>query len=132
MLALTYVLTALGALVVVLTRRRLGGSRVAGGHTDVGSRLVDAHSVSGALAVVVWLAFLITGGDPTIGIVGLGLWWLTAVIGVFLLMRWLPTKGRHADEVPTDRWRGGRAWSFLGHVGLVLACLYFTWAYLAL
>ncbi|MCK5927808.1 MAG: hypothetical protein KAG80_06380, partial [Nocardioides sp.] len=67
-----YVLTGLAAVVVVLTRLRLGGG---GGATrvDVGSAWLMAHTVLGALALVVWLVFLVSpedtpSGDPLVGV----------------------------------------------------------------
>ena len=53
-----YVLTALAAVVVVLTRVRMRGGQGAG-RFHVGKRLLDVHTVAGGLAVVVWLVFLI-------------------------------------------------------------------------
>ena len=48
-----YVLTALSAVVVVLTRLRMRGGQGAG-RFHVGNRLLDVHTVCGVLAVVFW------------------------------------------------------------------------------
>ena len=55
---IVYVLTALAAVVVVLTRLRMRGGQGAG-RFHVGGRLLDVHTVCGTLAVVIWTAFLI-------------------------------------------------------------------------
>ncbi len=130
-----YVLTFLGAVVVVLTRLRLGGSEEGGARrVDVGPTWVLAHTVLGSLALVVWLVFLVgpedsVPGDPLVGIVALGLWWGTALAGLMILVRWLPSRGRHAVEVPEDSWSSGPGLSLLAHLGMVVGVAVFTWAY---
>ncbi len=130
-----YVLTFLGAVVVALTRLRLGRSEEGGARrVDVGPTWLMAHTVLGALAVLVWLVFLIgpedsLPGDPLVGIVALGLWWGTAIAGLMILVRWLPSKGRHAVEVPEDSWSSGPGLSLLAHLGMVVGVAVFTWAY---
>lgn len=130
-----YVLTFLGAVVVALTRLRLGRSEEGGARrVDVGPTWLMAHTVLGALAVLVWLVFLVgpedsLPGDPLVGIVALGLWWGTAIAGLMILVRWLPSKGRHAVEVPEDSWSSGPGLSLLAHLGMVVGVAVFTWAY---
>ena len=130
-----YVLTFLGAVVVALTRLRLGRSEEGGARrVDVGPTWLLAHTVLGALAVLVWLVFLVgpedsLPGDPLVGIVALGLWWGTAIAGLMILVRWLPSKGRHAVEVPEDSWSSGPGLSLLAHLGMVVGVAVFTWAY---
>lgn len=130
-----YVLTFLGAVVVALTRLRLGRSEEGGARrVDVGPTWLLAHTVLGSLAVLVWLVFLIAPedslpGDPLVGIVALGLWWATAIAGLMILVRWLPSKGRHAVEVPEDSWSSGPGLSLLAHLGVVVGVAVFTWAY---
>lgn len=130
-----YVLTFLGAVVVALTRLRLGSSEEGGARrVDVGPTWLLAHTVLGSLALVVWLVFLIgpedsVPGDPLVGIVALGLWWGTALAGLMILVRWLPSKGRHAVEVPEDSWSSGPGLSLLAHLGMVVGVAVFTWAY---
>lgn len=130
-----YVLTFLGAVVVALTRLRLGRAEESGARrVDVGPTWLLAHTVLGSLALVVWLVFLVgpedsLPGDPLVGIVALGLWWATAIAGLMILVRWLPSKGRHAVEVPEDSWSSGPGLSLLAHLGMVVGVAVFTWAY---
>ena len=89
-----YVLTALSAVVVVLTRLRMRGGQGAG-RFHVGNRLLDVHTVCGVLALVVWTVFLIAPedspvGTSTFGIIGLGLYWIVTFAGLLILVRWLP------------------------------------------
>ncbi|MBS44272.1 MAG: hypothetical protein CMH83_14135 [Nocardioides sp.] len=128
------VLTALAAVVVVLTHVRMSGE--AAGRTAVPRGLVRVHTVAGGLAVVVWTVFLAAGdalgegGSTVVGIVALLLWWVTAIAGVLVLLRWLPARGRHAGAPVTDGWSEGPGLSLLGHVGMVAGVAVFTWSYL--
>lgn len=131
---LIWILTALAAVVVVLTRLRLRGDQGAGRYA-VSSALLNAHTVCGAAAWLVWVAFVaapddVFVGGPLVGIVAIGLWWVTAICGLMLLMRWMPTRGRHATGTTTDSWGKGPALSLLAHVGLVVGVVVFTGAYL--
>lgn len=129
------VATVLAALDVALTRRRLSADTVAG-RTRVGDLVPRAHTLVGGSAVVVWTPFVLAGdriGEPlsgVVGIVGLGLWWVTALAGLMLLSRWLPSRGDHAGDGPGDSWSSGPALSVLAHLGMVLCVGVFTWAYL--
>ena len=58
---IVYVLTALSAVVVVLTRLRMRHGQGAG-RFHVGNRLLDLHTVSGVLAIIVWTVFLVAAG----------------------------------------------------------------------
>lgn len=132
--AVVHVLTALGVVVVALTRLRLRSDRGAG-RTRVGRRLLDLHTGAGVAALVTWTVFLLApadsalGGD-TAGIVGLAFWWLLVVAGIGILVRWLPSKGRHASEGAEDSWSGGPGLSLLAHLGTLAGVCVFTWAYL--
>lgn len=129
-----YVLTALAALVIVLTRVRLSGERGAG-RLEIGPALLGVHTVAGALAWVLWVLFLVSPsgsltGGAAVGIIALGLWWLVVLAGLMILVRWLPSKGRHASGGATDSWSEGPGLSLLAHVGMLVGVLVFTWAYL--
>jgi hypothetical protein len=129
-----YVLTALAAVVVVLTRLRMRGGQGAG-RFHVGKRLLDVHTVCGVLALVVWTTFLIAPedsplGTSTFGIIGLGLFWIVTVAGLLILVRWLPSHGKHASEGRRDTWSEGPGLSVLAHVGMLVGVILFTFAYL--
>lgn len=131
---IVYVLTALSAVVVVLTRVRMRGGQGAG-RFHVGRRLLDVHTFLGVLALVVWTVFLVAPedtppGTSTVGIVGLGLFWIVTVAGLLILVRWLPSHGRHASEAQQDRWSEGPGLSVLAHVGMLVGVVVFTFAYL--
>jgi hypothetical protein len=129
-----YVLTALSAVVVVLTRLRMRGGQGAG-RFHVGNRLLDVHTVCGVLALVVWTVFLIAPedspvGTSTFGIIGLGLFWVVTLAGLLILVRWLPSHGKHASEGRQDTWSEGPGLSVLAHVGMLVGVVLFTFAYL--
>lgn len=130
---LVYILTALSTLVVVLTQLRL--RRDTSGHFAISERLVNVHTATGAVAWIVWVLFLVSPGDSATGselagIVALALWWAAVVIGLLILARWLPSKGRHADAGKTDSWTKGPWLSMLAHIGLLVGVLVWTYAYL--
>jgi hypothetical protein len=132
---IVYVLTALAAVVVVLTRLRLGGDRAGAGQIQVGRRLVDVHTVAGALAIVAWVLFLVADegtalGGEVVGIVALAFWWVTVVAGLLILVRWLPSRGKHAASGTEDSWSEGPGLSVLAHVGMLVGVSVFTYAYL--
>lgn len=131
---IVYVLTALAAVVVVLTRLRMRGGKGAA-RVFVGRALLNLHSIAGVLALVVWVTFLVAPNDTVMGsaaagIVGLGLWWVVTIAGLLLLVRWVPARGRHAAEGAHDTWSEGPGLSVLAHVGMLLGVIVFTWAYL--
>ena len=129
-----YVLTALAALIVLLTRLRWQQDRVAG-RAVVSGRWAFWHTVCGVLGLVVWTTFLIAPGDTllggaAVGIFGLGFWWLVVIFGLVMLTRWLPSRGRHAGGGDEDGWSGGPWLSLLAHGGMVVIAVVMTWAYL--
>jgi hypothetical protein len=131
---IVYVLTALAAVVIVLTRLRLARDGGAGQFRVAGGVLL-AHTVVGGLALVTWVAYLVAPedsalGGEVVGILAIGLWWVVALIGMLILLRWLPSKGRHATEATEDTWSEGPGLSVLAHVGMVVGVLVFTFAYL--
>ena len=133
---IVYVLTALAAVVVVLTRLRLGGKADAAGRLSTASSVVTLHTVAGVLALVTWLTFLIAPDDSVLGgnvagIVALACWWVTVLAGLLILVRWLPTRGKHASEGREDTWSDGPGLSLLGHVGMLVGVLVFTWYYVS-
>jgi hypothetical protein len=127
----TWFLTALGAVVVLLTRVRLGGAVVDGtgrgsGAAGYSAALLRIHTIAGVLTLVVWIVALVTGRRE-IALLGLAGWWLLAVVGLLLLARWLPSGGRHSEHSRGDAWGSGAGLSLLGHVGVLLGTGYFTW-----
>jgi hypothetical protein len=119
---------------VVLTRVRLGGEGGAG-RLEVGSGLLNLHTVAGTLALVCWVIYLFADdetplGGPVMGIVAVALWWVTTVAGLLILVRWLPSHGKHASEGTQDSWSEGPGLSVLAHVGMLVGVIVFTFAYL--
>lgn len=122
-------LTLLSAVVVVLTRLRLSQRRAAGQH-QVGMGTVNLHSGFGVVGIVLWVVFLVTGYTLSlVGIVGLFFYWLTALVGLMILLRWVPTRGRHASDTADDTWSSGPWLSILAHVGMLVGVIVFTWFY---
>jgi hypothetical protein len=131
---IVYVLTALAAVVVVLTRLRLGKQEGGAGRVNVGSTLLTVHTGAGALALVVWVVYLVSpessvAGGPVVGIVALALWWVVTFAGLLILVRWLPSRGRHATVAREDTWSDGPGLSVLAHVGMLVGVLVFSYAY---
>lgn len=132
---IVYVLTGLAAVVVVLTRLRLGREDAGAGRFQLGRGLLNLHTVAGALALVVWVVFLVAGSETTlggsaVGILALASWWITAIAGLLILVRWMPSSGKHASSGKSDSWSDGPGLSVLAHVGLFVGVCVFTWAYL--
>lgn len=133
-LVIVYLLTALAAVVVVLTRVRLVGADAAG-RSQVGRTLLNGHTVAGVLALVTWTAFLVApehsalGGSVT-GIIALTFWWVVVVLGLLILARWKAPVGRHASSATGDAWSDGPGLSVLAHVGMLVGVVVFTWDYL--
>ncbi len=126
----TWFLTALGAVVVLLTRVRLGGTVVDGtvrssGVYGYSVALLRIHTTVGVITLLAWIVALVTGqrGIAFLALVG---WWLLAIVGLLLLARWLPSGGKHSEEKKGDAWGSGAGLSVLGHVGTVLGVCYFT------
>lgn len=129
-----WILTALAAVAIVLTRLRLRGEDAAG-RLSINPRLPAAHFVAGTVALVLWIGVLVAPedsvvGGPLVGIIAVAAWWITALCGVLILFRWLPTKGRHAPAASGDSWSDGPGLSLLAHLGMVVGVLVFTYAYL--
>ena len=124
-----YVLTALAAVVVVLTRLRLSKDAAAGRH-QVGLGILNVHTFCGVLAVVGWSVYLV-GENDLVGILALAFWWLTTIAGLLILLRWLPSHGKHATGARDDTWSEGPGLSVLAHVGLLVGVLVFTWYYVS-
>jgi hypothetical protein len=129
-----WILPALAAVAIVLTRLRLRGEDAAG-RFSISRRLPTAHFVAGILALVLWLGVLLASedtvmGGPLVGILAIAFWWITAICGLLILARWLPAKGRHVPEASGDSWSDGPGLSLLAHLGMVVGVLVFTYAYL--
>ena len=129
-----YILTALAAVVVVLTRLRLGKSEGGAGRVNVGTALLNVHTFAGVLALAGWVTYLLASEDTPLGgelagIIALALWWIVTVAGLLILVRWLPSHGRHATKAVEDTWSEGPGLSILAHVGLLVGVLVFTYAY---
>ncbi|WP_205471280.1 hypothetical protein [Nocardioides sp. SYSU D00038] len=131
---IAWVLTGLGVLAVVLTRLRLRGGHGAG-RIDVGSRVLTFHTFFGVVALATWISFLLAPDDSpfggnVVGIVSLACWWVVTTCAMIILLRWLPSKGRHATEARADGWTRGPWLSVIAHVGTLAGVIWFTWAYL--
>lgn len=131
---IVWVLTVLAAVVVVLTRLRLRGEGGAG-RVSISPLVLHTHFVAGLAALALWVTFLLAPEDSAlggalVGILAIGAWWLTALCGLLILMRWLPAKGRHVTGVTTDTWSDGPGLSVLAHGGMLVGVMVFTYAYL--
>ncbi len=124
-----YVLTFLAAVVVALTRIRLMKDSAAGRH-QVGLGILNVHTFCGVLALVGWVVYLV-GASDLVGVVALAFWWLTALAGLLILLRWLPSRGKHATGARDDTWSEGPGLSILAHVGMFVGVLVFTWFYVS-
>ncbi len=132
---IVYILTALALVVIVLTRLRLGGEERGAGQIEVGKGLLNVHTAAGGAALVVWVVFLLADsetalGGSVVGIVALALWWIVTVAGLLVLVRWLPSSGKHASGGTEDSWSEGPGLSILAHVGMFVGVCVFTYAYL--
>lgn len=126
---IAFVLTALAAVVVVLTRVRMTSrDEEAAGRLDIPHGLVNVHTIFGVLALALWGAYLLADIDTVYGYAGLVCWWITTVAGLLILARWIPARGRHASGPAADSWGEGPGLSVLGHVGLLVGSL--VWTYL--
>jgi hypothetical protein len=125
-----WMLTALAAVVVLLTRLRLSAVEHQAGHAQIPSSILNAHTVMGVAALAVWVYYLNSPSDM-LGLGALAAWWVEAVIGMLILARWVPGGGRHAAEASDDSWAQGPFLSILGHIGLVLGVAFFTYCVLA-
>jgi hypothetical protein len=118
------ILLLLAVVLVVLTRMRLAKPDEPGaGRLDIPLGLVNAHTVLGGLGIVVWGTYLFFDVDWVVGFLGLLLWWATTVIGLLILLRWLPAKGKHASEGASDEWTEGPWLSMLGHLGALVGAI---------
>jgi hypothetical protein len=126
---LVWMLTALAAVVIMLTRSRLIASAKQAGVTETPQTLLNAHSILGILAVVAWVVWLV-GHTRALGWVAIVLWWAVVVVGLMVLARWMPADGRHARAATDDGWAHGPWLSALGHVGMLLGVAFFTWVFI--
>ena len=129
---IAFVLTALAAVVVVLTRVRMTTrDEEAAGRVDIPRALVTVHTLFGVLALGLWGTFLLATVSKVYGYAGLACWWVTTVAGLLILARWLPARGRHASGPAADSWGEGPGLSVLGHVGLLVGSIVWTYFLLA-
>jgi hypothetical protein len=55
---------------------------------------------------------------------------VVTVAGLLILVRWLPSHGKHASDGSHDSWSDGPGLSVLAHVGMLVGVVIFTVAYL--
>lgn len=127
---LTWMLTALAAVVVLLTRSRLVATERQAGVAESPRAVLHLHTIFGVLAIAAWVYYL-QDGRRGVGLAGVALWWVLTVLGLLILGRWLPANGRHATPAHDDDWAHGPGLSILGHLGMLLGVCYFTWFFLA-
>lgn len=129
---IAFVLTALGAVVIVLTRVRMAsGEEEAAGRIDIPHSFVNVHTIFGVLALGLWGTFLFADVDTVYGYAGLACWWVTTFAGLLILTRWLPAHGRHASGPASDSWGEGPGLSVLAHVGMLVGAIVFTYLLIA-
>lgn len=127
---LVYVLTTVAGLGVVWTAFS-GRSR--GGVSAAGPRRL--HLIAGLLALIGWIAFLVTDSETfaqreLVGVVALFFWWLTVGAGLLLLVQYLPSSGgRHAVHRQGGRF-GSRLGGWLVHLTMLVCAGVFTYAYM--
>ncbi|MDR7086457.1 hypothetical protein J2X11_001296 [Aeromicrobium panaciterrae] len=124
-----WMLTALAAVVILLTRMRLSATRRQSGHAQVSGSILAMHAVVGVSALTVWIYYLTSPSD-LLGLVSVALWWLEVILGILILLRWLPGGGRHAAPSVDDSWAQGPSLSILGHVGMLLGVTFITYCVL--
>lgn len=126
-----WMLTALAAVVVLLTWMRMKASATRTGHAAIPQWIVTGHTLFGVLAIGVW-SFYLTSPSSRLGLVSVALWWIEVLLGLLILMRWLPgsSGGSHAEDAQDDSWADGPALSILGHVGMFLGVGFFTFVVL--
>lgn len=117
-----YILTALAAVVVVLTRLRLRRESAAG-ESQVPKAILNGHTIFGVLGLAAWATYLVApedslAGGEIVGIGGLACLWIVALCGLLILLRWLPSHGRHVSPRAEDSWSDGPGLSVLAHVGM--------------
>ena len=122
---ITIVLTVLAAVVVVLTRVRLAKDEGSAGRLSIPTGLLNLHTGAGVPALLLWTAFLVTD-NVLLGWLGVLLLWVTVVVGLLILARWLPAKGRHSSGPSADTWGEGPGLSILAHVGMLVGAVVFT------
>lgn len=126
-LIISTILLVLAVVLVVLTRARLAKRHEPGaGRLDIPLAVVNAHTVLGTLGILVWGTYLYLAGDWVVGFVGLFLWWATTAVGLLILMRWLPAKGKHASDGVQDSWTEGPWLSMVGHLGALVGAVVWT------
>ena len=128
---ITWVLTVLAAVVVVLTRVRLAKeTATAAGRISIPK---SCSTCTRSPACPRWCSGWRSWSPETtlLGWIGLLLWWVTVVAGLLVLARWMPAKGKHSSGPATDTWGEGPGLSVLAHVGLLVGVSIFT-AFLAL
>jgi len=124
---ISLILLVLAVVLVVLTRLRLAkGNDPGAGRLDIPVALVNAHTAVGSVAILVWGSYLLFGTGWVLGFLGLLLWWVTTVVGLLILLRWLPAKGKHASEGSSDEWTEGPWLSMVGHLGALVGAIVWT------
>lgn len=121
---ISLLLTALAGVVVVLTRVRLRAER-AEGKATLSPWLGNLHTLAGLAAVGFWTAMLVTG-EADYGWIALPLWWVTALVGLLVLLQWLPGRGRHAAPNTEHSWGEGPGLPIFAHGGVLVSVVLFT------
>lgn len=127
-----HVLTALAALIVLATWWRLGSAGA-----GVGQPLVWSYAAAGVAATVGWTIFLVLPettplGGSLFGVFALGLWWLTGVLTVFIMIRLLAVRragGRHAAAAGRTPGTLARSLGTGADLVLIASVCLFTFAY---
>jgi hypothetical protein len=122
---ITYVLTALAAVVVVLTRVRLRAGDQGAGRLSIPSSLLNTHTIAGTIGVLTWVGFVVTE-EKVVAYAALVFLWVTVAAGLLVLLRWMPAHGRHSSGPVADSWGEGPGLSILAHAGMFVGVGLFT------
>lgn len=126
---LVYFATAVVALVVLLTWLRLRRPEA-----HAGFFVPLLHVTAGLVGLVIWVVFLVMPlgspfGSSLAGVIGLFFLWLVVVAGIFLMLRWRPSRGKRARAITRSAGRGAAPVSILVHLGTLVLVVWLTWAY---
>jgi hypothetical protein len=123
--AILWVLVGLGVAIILLVRLRLAGSHEHAGRSQVPVAYVNVYALIGFAALGLLVAYILTG-MRVIAYAVIPVGWVFALIGLGMLMRWMPRRSKHAAGPIADSWTRGPVLSILAHTGVLLGVIIAT------